>query len=66
MVPFKSKVSAMADLVDHLTSLGGHPPVEELCYCVTERYELLVSSLAKLCAATEAQGAVKVPTSFLA
>ena len=53
MVPFKSKVSAMAILVDHLKSLGGHPPVEELCRCVTERYEVLVASLAKLCAATQ-------------
>ena len=43
MVAFKSEVSAMADLVDHLKSLGGHPPVEELCRCVTERYDWLVS-----------------------
>ena len=45
MVPFKSEVSAMADLVDHLKSLGGHPPVEELCHCVTERYDWLVSTV---------------------
>lgn len=54
VVPFKCDVvSIMADRVDHLKSLGRHPPVEELCHCVTERYELLVSSLTKLCAATE-------------
>ena len=53
MVPFKCEVSAMTDLVANLKSLGGHPPVEELCWCVTERYDRLVSSLDKLCAATQ-------------
>ena len=65
MVPFKSKVSAMTDLVDHLKSLGGHPPVEELCRSVSERYDWLVSSLDKLCADTQAQGALRVYTTLL-
>jgi len=45
VVPFKSEVSAMTDLEAHLKSLGGHPPVVELCRCVTERYDWLVSSV---------------------
>ena len=53
MVPFKSEVSAMADLEAHLKSLGGHPPVEELCCCVTTRYNQLLTSLTTMCAATE-------------
>ncbi len=60
MVPFKSNVSVMANLVAHLKSLGGHPPVEELCRCVTERYKQLVSSLDRLCATTQAQGVLTV------
>ena len=64
MVPFKSEVSAMADKVAHLKSLGGHPPVEELCRCVTERYDRLVASLTKLYATIQTQGAL-VQTSFL-
>ena len=35
----------MTDLVADLKSLGGHPPVEELCRSVSERYDWLVSSL---------------------
>ena len=60
MVPFKSNVSVMANLVTHLKSLGGHPPVEELCRCVTERYNQLVSSLDKLCATAQTQGMLTV------
>ena len=64
MVPFKSKVSVMANLVTHLKSLGGHPPVEELCRCVTERYNQLVSSLDRLYAATQTQGVKKAEHLF--
>lgn len=45
VVPFKSEVSTMTELVNHLKSLSGHPPVEELCQCVRERYDWLVSTL---------------------
>ena len=53
VAPFKCEVCAMTDLVDHLKSLGGHPPVEELCRCVTERYDWLISSLDVKCTATQ-------------
>ena len=64
MVPFKSKVSVMANLVARLKSEDGHPPVEELCRCVSERYNRLVSSLDRLCATTQTQG-VKLLNTYL-
>ena len=60
MVPFKSNVSVMANLVAHVKSLGRYPPAEELCRCVTERYKQLVSSLDRLCATTHTQGVLTV------
>ena len=65
VVPFKSKVSVMANLVARLKSLGQHPPVEELCRCVTERYNQLVSSLDRLYAATQTQGVKRQNTYLL-
>ncbi len=65
MVPFKSKVSVMANLVARLKSEGGLSPVEEVCRCVTERYNQLVSSLDRLCAATQTQGVKGLNTYLL-
>ena len=49
MVPFRAVVKELNALTDYLIAQGDHPPVNELCHNLNQRFKLLTESVETRC-----------------